>query len=127
VKPVALASDNPKSDVTLLGIADPQAQGGGSVVSTARARVSDTLALDTPPALGFDGAAALDAQGKLAGLVSIKPAVVAGPAPATNAALTPVEAVRALLDAQNVGPAPTAVTGTEAAKAAVVRVICVRK
>ena len=127
LKPAALGAAAPKGEVTLLGIADPQAQGGGSAVSAARARVSDALALDTPPAPGFDGAAVLDAQGKLAGLVSIKPAVVAGPAPATNAALTPVEAVRALLDAQNVVPAPTAVSGTDAAKAAVVRVICVRK
>ena len=127
LKPAALGAAAPKGEVTLLGIADPQAQGGGSAVSAARARVSDTLALDTPPALGFDGAAALDAQGRLAGLVSIKPTVVAGPAPATNAALTPVEAVRALLDAQNVAPASAATTGTEAAKASVLRVICVRR
>jgi len=126
LKPAALGAAAPKGEVTLLGIADPQAQGGGSAVSTARARVSDTLALDTPPAPGFDGAAALDAQGKLAGIVSVKPAVVAGPAPAPNAALTPVEAVRALLDAQNVAAA-SAMTGSETAKAAVVRVICVRK
>jgi peptidoglycan hydrolase-like protein with peptidoglycan-binding domain len=127
LKPAALGAAAPKGEVTLLGIADPQAQGGGSAVSAARARVSDALALDTPPALGFDGAAALDAQGKLAGIVAIKPAVVAGPAPATTAALTPVEAVRTLLDAQNVVPAPATVTGTEAAKTSVVRVICVRK
>ena len=79
LKPAALGAAAPKGEVTLLGIADPQAQGGGSAVSAAKARVSDTLALDTPPALGFDGAAALDAQGKLAGIVAIKPAVVAGP------------------------------------------------
>jgi peptidoglycan hydrolase-like protein with peptidoglycan-binding domain len=127
LKPAALSGAAPKGDVTLLGIADPQAQGGGSAVSTARARVSDTLALDTPPALGFDGAAALDAQGRLAGIVAIRPAVVAGPGPATTAALTPVEAVRALLGAQNVAPAAAAVSGAEAAKASVLRVICVRK
>ena len=60
------------ADVTLLGVADPQAQGGGSAVSTAKARVSDALALEPAPALGFDGAAALDAQGRLAGIAALK-------------------------------------------------------
>ena len=120
LKPAALGAAAPKGDVTLLGIADPQAQGGGSAVSAAKARVSDTLALDTPPALGFDGAAALDAQGRLAGIVAVK--FAAGP----SAALTPVEAVRTLLEAQNVAPASAATTGTDA-KASVLRVICVRK
>ena len=116
------------AEVTLLGVADPQAQGGGGAVSAAKARVSDTLALEPPPALGFDGAAALDAQGKLAGIVAIEAGRGCRPrAGASTAALAPVEAVRALLDAQNVAPASAAVTGTEAAKASVVRVICVRK
>ena len=120
LKPAALGAAAPKGDVTLLGIADPQAQGGGSAVSAAKARVSDTLALDTPPAPGFDGAAALDAQGRLAGIVAIK--VAAAP----SAALTPVEAVRTLLEAQNVTPASAAASGADA-KASVLRVICVRK
>ena len=64
--------------MTLVGVADPQAQGGGSAVSTARSRVSDTLALDAAPALGFDGAAALDAQGRLVGIAALKVAMVAG-------------------------------------------------
>jgi len=129
LKPVALAGEHPKGEVTLIGIADPQAQGGGGAVSAAKARVSETLALDPAPAVGFDGAAALDAQGRLAGIASLKIPMVAGaaPTPVTNATLTPVGTVRNFLDAQNVAPAPGAVTGIEAAKAAVVRVICVRK
>ena len=116
------------ADVSLLGVADPQAQGGGGAVSAAKARVSDALALEPAPALGFDGAAALDAQGRLAGIAALKLAVVAGATPASDApTLTPVEAIRAFLDAQNVAPATAAVTGPEAAKASVVRVICVRK
>ena len=67
--------------------------------------------------------AALDAQGKLAGIAALKVAAVAG----TTAALAPVEAIRALLEAQNVAPASAAVTGPDASKASVVRVICVRK
>ena len=130
LKPVTLASTGAKgADVTLVGIADPQAQGGGSAVSTAKARVSDALALEPAPALGFDGAAALDAQGRLAGLAVLNVPVVAGtaPAPSATAALAPIEAIRNFLDANNVAPAAGAVTGAEAAKGSVVRVICVRK
>jgi hypothetical protein len=130
LKPVALAGENIKNvDVTLLGVADPQAQGGGSAVSATKARVNETLALDPAPALGFDGAAALNAQGRLAGIAALKAPVVAGPAPAqgASATLTPVEAIRNFLDAQNVPPASAAAAGIEAAKASVLRVICVRK
>jgi hypothetical protein len=128
LKPVALGTAAPKGgEVNLVGVADPQAQGGGGAASTAKSRVSDMLVVDAP-ATGFDGAAALDAQGRLAGIVTIKPAVVAGTgvtaAPATT--LTPVDAVRALLDASKIA-ANGSITGTEAAKASVVRVICVRR
>ena len=95
LKPVALASAAAKgADVTLVGVADPQAQGGGGAVSIAKARVSDALALEPAPAPGFDGAAALDAQGRLAALAVLNSPVVAGTAPAPNAtaALAPVEA-----------------------------------
>jgi Putative peptidoglycan binding domain len=128
LKPVALAEAAKTADVTLLGVLDPQVQGGGAAVSAAKARVSDALALDPAPALGFDGAAALDAQGRLAGLVALKVPVVAGAAPSFNAsaALTPVDAIRTLLAAQKIAPTGAAV-GADAAKAAVVRVICVRK
>jgi hypothetical protein len=127
LKPVALAGENAKGDVTLVGVPDPQAQGGGSAVSAAKARVTDTLALEPAPALGFDGAAALDAQGKLVGIAALKLPVVAGTAPAAGATLTPVETIRNFLDAQNVAPASGGVVGIEAAKSAVLRVICVRK
>jgi peptidoglycan hydrolase-like protein with peptidoglycan-binding domain len=129
LKPIALAVEATKNtDVTLLGVLDPQAQGGGGAVSAARARVSDALALDPVPALGFDGAAVLDAQGKLAGLAALKVPVVAGaaPSPTATAMLLPVDAIHAMLAAHKVGPAG-AVAGSEAAKGSVVRVICVRK
>ena len=129
LKPVALAGENRKGEVTLLGVADPQAQGGGGAVTAVKTRVTDTLSLDPPPAIGFGGAAALDAQGKLAGIAALKAPVIAGaaPTPMTNATLTPVETIRNFLDAQNLAPAAAAVSGIEAAKASVVRVICVRK
>ena len=78
------------------------------------------------PALGFSGAAALDADGKFAGLALLKPALVAGPAnatPAAQAVLVPADVVREFLKASGV----TAAGGSTDAKAAVVRVICVRK
>src|SRR6185369_2271373 len=99
----ALAGEGPKGDVTLLGIADPQAQGGGAAVSAAKARVTETRALDPTPAVGFDGAAALDAQGRLAGIASLRVPMVAGAAPSlgASATLVPADAIRALLAAQN--------------------------
>jgi peptidoglycan hydrolase-like protein with peptidoglycan-binding domain len=127
--PVTLAGQSAKGDVTLLGVADPQAQGGGAAVSAARARVSDTLAIEPAPVLGFDGAAVLDAQGRLAGIAALNVAVVAGtvPSPGATAALLPVEAIRTLMTAQRLTPPASAATGAEAAKGALVRVICVRK
>ena len=129
LKPVALAGENARGDLTLIGVADPQAQGGGGAVSAAKARVTDALALEPAPALGFDGAAVLDAQGRLAGIAALKAPVVAGLIPAAGAGTTliPVETIRNFLDAQNVAPAAGGTAGVEAAKASVVRVICVRK
>jgi len=130
LKPVTLASAAAKgADVTLVGVADPQAQGGGRAVSIVKARLSDALALEPAPALGFAGAAALDAQGRLAGMAVLNIPVVAGtaPAPSATAALAPVEAIRNFLDANNVAPSADGVAGADAAKGSVVRVICVRK
>jgi len=129
LKPMALAAEPLKaSDVMLLGVPDPQAQGGGGAVTAAKARVSDALTIEPAPGLGFDGAAVLDAQGRLAGLATVKPVVVAGATPAATpaATLAPAEAIRKLLADQNIA-ANGAAAGSEAAKGSVVRVICVRK
>ena len=67
-----------------------------------------------------------DSDGKFAGIALLKPVLVAGPpnaTPATQAALVPADAVRDFLGAHGVN----AVGGSSDAKAAVVRVICVRK
>ena len=127
--PAAFAGDPAKSpDLTLVGIADPQSQGGGGAVSTTSAKLKGE-AVEPSPQLGFSGAAALDAQGRLAGMVDLKPAVVAtvGAASAPpQATLVPAPAVRAFLDAQKLA-SPPARAGIDPAKASVVRVICVRK
>jgi peptidoglycan hydrolase-like protein with peptidoglycan-binding domain len=131
LKPLNLANGAAKSGVELTGIADPQSQGGGTAPSSLKASVtqigsSSDFALSPAPAVGFSGAATLDADGKFAGIALLKPAVVAGPsnaAAAAQAALVPADAVRDFLKANGVNAAG----GSSDAKASVVRVICVRK
>jgi hypothetical protein len=124
-----LAAASPGGSATLVGVADPQSQGGGAAVSTAATKVgtgTGLLPLDSPPVSGFSGAAALDGKGELLGMTVLKPAVVAGTASAPQAAVVPVAAIRNFLEAHHVAPA-SGQAGVEHAKASVVRVICVRK
>ena len=116
-------------NVTLLGIADPQAQGGGAAISPANARLgadASTRLLEGAPALGFAGAAVLDPQGRFAGIVVMKSPVVAGPGGALQAGVVPVDRIRNFLEANYVAPA-SGKPGVEDSKASVTRVICVRK
>jgi peptidoglycan hydrolase-like protein with peptidoglycan-binding domain len=124
---IGAASGSPS--VTLIGIADPQMQGGGAAISavTAKAGIAaEAIPLETAPALGFSGAAALDAQGRFAGVVVMKAQVVAGPSSPPRAAVVPAERIRNFLEANYVASTSGA-AGVEAAKASVTRVICVRK
>jgi hypothetical protein len=131
LKPLSLSNGAAKSSVDLMGISDPQNQGGSNAASSVKASVTPIgsggdLALSPPPAVGFSGAAALDSDGKFAGVALLKPAIVAGPpnaTPAAQAVLVPADAVREFLKANSVD----ASGGSADAKASVVRVICVRK
>jgi peptidoglycan hydrolase-like protein with peptidoglycan-binding domain len=131
LKPLGLGNGAAKAGVELTGIADPQNQGGGAAASSVKATTTQVgsgndLALAPPPAVGFSGAAAFDADGKFAGIALLKPVVVAGPPNATAAAqatLVPADTVREFLKANAVNAAD----GSSEAKASVVRVICVRK
>ncbi len=133
LKPLNLDGKGGATNVELTGIADPQNQGGGSAVSTVKAAAAQVgggadLALSPPPAVGFSGAAALDGEGKFAGIALLKPATVAvaGPAsaaPTAQAVLVQGEAARAFLKANGVN----AGGASSDAKAATLRVICVRK
>jgi hypothetical protein len=127
--PAAFTGEPGKTgDVTLVGIADPQAQGGGSAVSTMSAKLKGDV-LEPSPQLGFSGGGALDSQGRFAGMVELKTTVVAAVGAAgaqPQAAMVPVSAIRAFLDGQKIAPA-SGRGGLEAAMASVVRVICVRK
>ncbi|WP_194390575.1 serine protease [Bradyrhizobium sp. CCBAU 51765] len=130
LKPLSLAGVAAKTSVDIVGIADPQSQGGAAGVSSLKAALapvtSSNSALSPPPAIGFSGSPAVDADGKFAGMALLKPAMVAGPAtsvPASQALMVSAEAVRGFLKANGV----TANGTSTDAKAAVVRVICVRK
>jgi peptidoglycan hydrolase-like protein with peptidoglycan-binding domain len=129
LKPLTLAGRGAASTVDLTGILDPQNQGGGAAVSSVRATTAPAASgadstLSPPPALGFSGAAALDAEKQFAGIALLRPAAVAGPATATaQAVLVQPETVRGFLKANGVEPSG----GSPDTKAATVRVICVRK
>jgi hypothetical protein len=125
--PAPLTAEGKGPELTLVGIADPQSQNGGSAVTTAPVQLKGD-AVDPTPQPGFSGAAALDNQGRFAGMAGLKiPAVAAvGAAPQPQATIVPLPAIRSFLDAQQVTPA-AGTTGIDAAKASVVRVICVRK
>jgi len=122
--PATLADLGGRGDVTLVGIADPQAQNGGDAVSTVKARLlaagGAERPLDPAPAAGFAGAAAIDGDAKLRGIVDLQSTSGTG----SQATVVPAEAIRAFLAAQDITPAST---GGSDVKASVVRVICVRK
>ena len=125
--PAALADGGRGSDVTLVGIADPQTQDGGSAVSSLKARVlaasGAAQQIEPAPALGFAGAAALDGDARLVGMVDVRGASDKAGA---QAAMVPAEAIRTFLAAQSIAPA-SGPASLDDAKASVVRVICVRK
>ncbi|HKU09506.1 MAG TPA: serine protease, partial [Bradyrhizobium sp.] len=75
--PLNLAGGGGKTAVDLTGIADPQNQGGGNAVSSVRASLNGAE-ISPAPAIGFSGAAAMDADGKFAGLAQLKAVLVAG-------------------------------------------------
>jgi peptidoglycan hydrolase-like protein with peptidoglycan-binding domain len=127
---VGLAGAAPTGDkIALVGIADPQAQGGGASITAFAARRNEgpkSWTLETSPALGFSGAAALDSEGRVFGMAVLNSSVVAGPASSPRATLVPLETIRTFLEAHDVTPA-AARPGIEEVKASVVRVICVRR
>jgi peptidoglycan hydrolase-like protein with peptidoglycan-binding domain len=126
LKPLALTYGVAKAGVELIGISDPQNQGGGAAITSIKVSAmqnGNELSLFPAPATGFSGAAALYGGGEFAGIALLKPAAVAGVTPPTQASLVPANTVREFLKANGVNAAGE----SGDAKAAVVRVICVRK
>lgn len=107
-----LGGDVKPGAVDVVGIADPQLQNGAAAVSLIKAQASRDgggLALSPAPAAGFAGAAALSGNA-FAGV-------------ANGAALIGADTVRAFLKAHGIAAADGAVDP----RAAIARVICVRK
>jgi peptidoglycan hydrolase-like protein with peptidoglycan-binding domain len=116
------------TELILFGIADPLAPAGTDSVSSAAAELT-AQGLGPSPSPGFSGAAAVDGQGRFAGIVALKSAVVAGAIPvAPQAMLVPAAAVRAFLAAQGVTTTSISlVAGNAAMDRSILRLICVRK
>ena len=133
LKPLSLAGNAAKTSVDIFGIVDPQSQSGAAAVSSTRAQVTHVgnggdLAVSPAPVIGFSGAPALDETGRFAGVALLKPVAVAtaaaaNAAPASQSVLVTGNAVRDFLKAHDI-----TATGTSTdVRAAVVRVICVRR
>jgi peptidoglycan hydrolase-like protein with peptidoglycan-binding domain len=130
--PIAMA-DTGGADgaVTLIGVADPHMQNGGAAVSKVQAHLTASAPGHTiapAPTPGFDGSAAINGEGRLTGMVELKPLVDAAPAAGLGAqpVVVPVETLRDFLSAQLITPRTGHADGDDAA-ASVVRVICVRQ
>jgi peptidoglycan hydrolase-like protein with peptidoglycan-binding domain len=132
LRPVPFSADPPKSTALMLvGVSEPDAQAGARNVTTVTAKLKGIdgarVLLDAAPSRGFVGGAALDGEGQLAGMIDIAPSSVAGPsAAAGQASFVPTATIRKFMDGAGVQPA-NGRGDLEAAKNAVVRVICVRK
>jgi hypothetical protein len=124
--PVQFGEDNDSGDLIVIGVADPLAQAGSAIATGSTAHLT-ARGIDPAPKPGFSGAAAVDTHGVLAGMVDVKPAVLAANAPAAPAAaLVPAATIRAFLRAQGIVP-DAAETEHAAAAQSVLRIICVRQ
>jgi peptidoglycan hydrolase-like protein with peptidoglycan-binding domain len=117
---------------TLVGIADPQLQPNGAEAKVVPARViagsNGRRLVEPPPSAGFSGAALVGRDGKLAGIVDLRPQQIAsagGAVPPTQALLISADVIRAL--AQSAGAPLAATHYATDPKDSVRRVICVRK
>ncbi len=120
VAPLPLGDAAP-SEFTLVGIADPQVQAGNAAVSTAKARLvtaNGDSTLEPAMTQGFAGAPAIDAAKGFAGVAVQRPAAASG--------VVPVDAVKKLLTSSEIA-FTSGRAGEDAARNAVVRIICVRK
>lgn len=121
--------------LTLVGVPDPHIQNGNARPAEIKARLSGATALepnDPVPVAGFSGAVALDAQGRVAGMMETRTMMLASAeAAAPPMRLIPAGAIRDFLAAHHVKTAQdSGKDGSKTAsdaRAAVVRIICVHK
>jgi S1-C subfamily serine protease len=124
--PATLAPDKAATaDFRLVGVPDPNTQNGGGVRSTISAQLGDNNAIrlrEPMPLAGFSGAAALDRQGRVLGIMEMRNVQLASAQPAAPPVrLIPADSIRGFLAANQITPAQ----GGDSA-ASIVRVICVR-
>ena len=128
LRPVPVAPSSAAADgVTLVGVADPELQAGRGAVTAATARVGAAVAdskrpLEPSPVAGFSGAAVLDPDGRLVGVVTLSPAASGAP----QARMVPSEDVRHFLAREHVVLDPGAPRSAPDFTAGIVRVICTR-
>jgi hypothetical protein len=127
LKAAVLAPDGAAPrELTLIGIAAPHTQDGGSQRSEIKAQLADGNAIrlrDPVPLAGFSGAAALDPQGRVIGIMEMRNIQLASAQPAApRVRLVPAAAIRGFLAAHDVALSQDA----DGANASIVRVICVR-
>ncbi len=128
LSPVQLAAATPgNAELTVMGVPDPNTQAGDRALSEVKARLVDggVIELRQPvPIAGFSGAAALDAQGRVLGMMQTRNAVIASAQPVVPPVrLVAAASIRDFLAAHGVVPA----TAPADPKASIIRVICVRQ
>jgi Trypsin-like peptidase domain len=114
-------------NIALIGIPDPKEQDGGNKLTAIKARLadSDAIQFDRPvPVAGFSGAAALDAHGRFLGMMETRSYVLAS----VDAGVPPVRLISAATIRDFLARNHVAADGTaDDARAAAIRIICVRK
>ena len=120
--PMAIASAQSAGVLTLAGVPDPREQKGGAATRYIQARLAgEALELvRSKPLAGYAGAAALDAQGRLAGVLSDPHLAGTGESPLR---LIDAKAIRAFLSAHGIDA--DAQPGEP--RSGILRVVCVRK
>jgi hypothetical protein len=124
--PVTLSGAAQAGEARLIGIPDPRAQNGAGKPTEVKARLTGGgIELRQPaPMAGLSGAAAIDAQGHVAGIAELRNTVLASNEPSiAPVRLVGAGTIRDFLTAHDV----TATAAPGDAKDAVVRIICVRK
>jgi len=130
LSPLALPRHAPaaKGDVSIAGMPDPKEDDGRAKLIEIKAKLNNGNALelrDSVPMAGFSGAAAIDASGRFVGLTEMRNAVLASIQPSVPPVrLVRSDTIRAFLDAHKVAQPPASNADP---RAAVVRIICVRK
>src|SRR3569832_759938 len=124
--PVTLSGAAQAGEARLIGIPDPRAQNGAGKPTEVEGRLTGGgIELRQPaPMAGLSGAAAIDAQGHVAGIAELRTTVLASNEPSiAPVRLVGAGTIRDFLTAHDV----TATAAPGDAKDAVVRIICVRK